>query len=116
MLPLSRSLESEVGQRTLRIASNATRALTLASIRASHLWDVIFDRHRKGPYYRGKFEQSGTLVPAKSLLQDMFAEQKTALILDELQTWYDGLHDEPGAEGKKPRTPRLRRSIKKVVD
>src|ERR1700728_4378177 len=31
----------------------------------------------------------------------MFAEQKTALILDELQTWYDGLHDEPGAEGKK---------------
>ena len=26
----------------------------------------------------------------------MFAEQKTALILDELQTWYDGLHDEPG--------------------
>jgi len=31
----------------------------------------------------------------------MFAEQKTALILDELQTWYDGLHDEPGPEGKK---------------
>jgi hypothetical protein len=33
----------------------------------------------------------------------MFAEQKTALILDELQTWYDGLHDEPGNEGKKRR-------------
>jgi hypothetical protein len=27
--------------------------------------------------------------------------KKTALILDELQTWYDGFHDEPGSEGKK---------------
>jgi hypothetical protein len=74
---------------------------TLSNQEYPHLWDVIFDRHPKGPYFRGKFEQSGSLVPAKSLLQDMFAEQKTALILDELQTWYDGLHDEPGAEGKK---------------
>ncbi|MEO8497248.1 MAG: hypothetical protein ABI614_19425, partial [Planctomycetota bacterium] len=61
----------------------------------------IFDRHPKGQYYRGKFENSGNLVPAKSLLQDMFSEQKTALILDEAQTWYDGLHDEPGDEGRK---------------
>ena len=74
---------------------------TLSNQEYPHLWDVLFERHPKGPYYRGKFEQSGNLVPAKSLLQDMFAEQKTALILDELQTWYDGLHDEPGAEGKK---------------
>jgi hypothetical protein len=76
---------------------------TLSNQEYPHLWDVLFERHPKGPYYRGKFEQSGTLVPAKSLLQDMFAEQKTALILDELQTWYDGLHDEPGPEGKKRR-------------
>lgn len=76
---------------------------TLSNQEFPRLWDVLFDRHPKGPYYRGKFEQSGNLVPAKSLLQDMFAEQKTALILDELQTWYDGLHDEPGAEGKKRR-------------
>jgi hypothetical protein len=74
---------------------------TLSNQEYPYLWDVLFDRHPKGPYYRGKFEQSGNLVPAKSLLQDMFAEQKTALILDELQTWYDGLHDEPGSEGKK---------------
>lgn len=74
---------------------------TLSNQEYPFLWDVLFDRHPKGPYYRGKFEQSGTLVPAKSLLQDMFAEQKTALILDELQTWYDGLHNEPGPEGKK---------------
>jgi hypothetical protein len=62
---------------------------------------LLFEKHPKGQYYRGKFESSGTLVPAKSLIQDMFAEQKTALILDELQTWYDGLHDDPGSEGKK---------------
>jgi hypothetical protein len=74
---------------------------TLSNQEYPHLWDVLFDRHPKGPYFRGKFEQSGSLVPAKSLLQDMFAEQKAALILDELQTWYDGLHDEPGPEGKK---------------
>lgn len=74
---------------------------TLSNQEYPHLWDVLFERHPKGPYYRGKFEQSGNLIPARSLLLDMFAEQKTALILDELQTWYDGLHDEPGAEGKK---------------
>jgi hypothetical protein len=74
---------------------------TLSNQEYANLWDLLFARHPKGQYYRGKFEQSGNLVPAKSLLQDMFAEQKTALILDELQTWYDGLHDEPGPEGKK---------------
>ncbi len=74
---------------------------TLSNQEYPCLWDLIFDRHPKGPYYRGKFEQSGSLVPAKSLLQDMFAEQKTALILDEMQTWYDGLHNEPGPTGKK---------------
>ena len=74
---------------------------TLSNQEFPCLWDCIFARHPKGQYYRGKFESSGSLVPAKSLLQDMFAEQKTALILDELQTWYDGLHDEPGSGGKK---------------
>lgn len=74
---------------------------TLSNQERPLLWDVIFAKHPKGEYYRGKFESSGNLIPAKSLLQDMFTEQKTALILDELQTWYDGLHDEPGPEGKK---------------
>jgi len=74
---------------------------TLSNHEYPCLWDVIFERHPKGAFYRGRFEQSGTLIPAKSLIQDMFAEQKTALILDELQTWYDGLHDEPGSEGRK---------------
>ena len=74
---------------------------TLSNAEFPVLWDVLFDRHPRGAYYRGRFEQSGSLVPSKSLLQDMFSEQKTALILDELQTWYDGLHNEPGPEGRK---------------
>lgn len=74
---------------------------TLSNQEYPVLWDVLFDKHPKGAYYGGRFKESGSLIPAKSLLQDMFAEQKTALILDELQTWYDGLHDEPGPSGKK---------------
>jgi hypothetical protein len=41
---------------------------TLSNQEYPHLWDVLFDHHPKGPYYKGKFEQSGNLVPAKSLL------------------------------------------------
>ena len=74
---------------------------TLSDREYPTLWDVIFDRHPKGPYYRGKFEAAGTVVPAKSLFQDMFSDQRTALIFDEMQTWYDGLHDEPGDTGRK---------------
>jgi hypothetical protein len=76
---------------------------TMSNWEYNSLWDVIFERHPKGPYYRGKFEQSGATVPAKSLLQDLFSEQHTVLILDELQTWYDGLHDDPGDQGLKRR-------------
>ncbi len=74
---------------------------TLSNSEYPCLWDVLFDRHPKGGYFRGKFEQSGTVVPAKSLIQDMFSSQPTALIFDELQTWYDGQHDDPGDTGKK---------------
>ncbi|MFW6114615.1 MAG: DUF499 domain-containing protein, partial [bacterium] len=76
---------------------------TMSNWEYPNLWDVIFEQHPKGAYFRGKFEQSETMVPSKSLLQDLFAEQKTALILDEFQTWFDGLHDEPGDEGRKRR-------------
>jgi hypothetical protein len=76
---------------------------TLSNQEYPCLWDVIFDRHPKGAYYRGKFEAAGTSVPAKSRLQDLFNQQRTVLILDELQTWFDGLHDEPGEHGPKRR-------------
>ena len=76
---------------------------TLSDQEYLHLWDLIFDMHPKGLYYRGKFEQSGKSVPAKSLLRDLFSEQPAALILDEFQTWFDGLHDQAGDHGLKRR-------------
>lgn len=74
---------------------------TLSNQEYRTLWDLIFDRHPRGTYYRGKHEASGNPIPAKSLLQDMFAERAAALILDEFQTWFDGLHDDAGDTGFK---------------
>jgi hypothetical protein len=76
---------------------------TLSNQEYRTLWDLIFDRHPRGAYYRGKHEASGTAIPAKSLVQDLFAERPTAMILDEFQTWFDGLHDDPGDTGLKRR-------------
>ena len=46
---------------------------TLSNQEYAYLWDLIFDRHPKGEYYKGQFKHAGTTVPAKSILQDMFA-------------------------------------------
>lgn len=58
------------------------------------LWDLLFERHPHGPYIRGKWEAQGdkrTDVPGDKLLIELFEHTPTALILDEFQTWYDGL-------------------------
>ena len=76
---------------------------TLSNQEYRTLWDLIFDRHPRGAYFRGKHDTSGTSIPAKSLIQDLFAERPTALVLDEFQTWFDGLHDDPAETGLKRR-------------
>lgn len=76
---------------------------TLSNQEYRTLWDLVFDRHPRGTYFRGRHEAGGTLIPAKSLMQDLFAERPTALILDEFQTWFDGLHDDPADTGLKRR-------------
>lgn len=76
---------------------------TLSNQEYRTLWDLIFKRHPRGEHYSGQHVASGTSIPAKSLMQDLFAERPTALILDEYQTWFDGLHDEPGDTGLKRR-------------
>jgi hypothetical protein len=65
------------------------------------LWDLLFDRHPRGDFYRGKFQQMDRPYPPRSLLEEMFEAQPVALILDEFQKWFDGLHDELGATGRK---------------
>lgn len=59
--------------------------------RYRNLWDLLFDRHPHGAHARGKFEGKGTDVPSDEILLEMFQKQPTALVLDEFQTWYDGL-------------------------
>ena len=58
------------------------------------LWDLVFERHPFGPEVRGMWKGQGdkqTEVPSYDLLVELFTHTPTALILDEFQTWYDGL-------------------------
>ena len=58
------------------------------------LWDLVFDRHPEGKWATGKWEGAGdkkTDVPSHELMLELFQKQPTALVLDEFQTWYDGL-------------------------
>ena len=63
------------------------------------LWDLLFDRHPKGQYYRGQFESMTQPFPPRTLLEKMFEDQPTCLILDEFQTWYTGLPDKDPKTG-----------------
>ena len=60
------------------------------------LWDPIFAALPNGQRYLGRFQASGAPVPARTLLEEMLASQPAALLLDELQTWYDTLPSAPG--------------------
>lgn len=58
------------------------------------LWDLLFENHPHGKYCRGKWEGLGsnkTDVPSDTVLLEMLEHTPTALILDEFQTWFDGL-------------------------
>ncbi len=58
------------------------------------LWDLLFERHPHGEYVRGMWDSQGarkTDMPGSDLLLELFRKQPTALILDEYQTWFDGL-------------------------
>ncbi|OGR23289.1 MAG: hypothetical protein A2277_18960, partial [Desulfobacterales bacterium RIFOXYA12_FULL_46_15] len=68
------------------------------------LWDLLFDRHPRGEYYRGQFESmENHHVPPRSLLEKMFEEQPVCLILDEFQTWYTGLPTKDKKTGINPK-------------
>ena len=58
------------------------------------LWDLLFANHPKGTFIRGKWEGMGdnqTEVPPKSLIEELLTGQPVMLLIDEFQTWYDGL-------------------------
>lgn len=62
--------------------------------RYKHLWDLMFERHPHGTYIRGKWEGMGgakTDVPSDKLILELLRQTPTMLLLDEFQTWFDGL-------------------------
>jgi hypothetical protein len=61
--------------------------------RFPYLWDILFARHPKGEFAKGKWQGMKTAVPGKDILVEMFKQQPTALLLDEFQTWFDGLNN-----------------------
>lgn len=74
-----------------------TIAESLHQQRYKFLWDLLFERHPNGAFIKGKWEGTDpakkTDIPNIDLLMEMFKSQPTALLLDEFQTWYDGLTD-----------------------
>ncbi|WP_428565590.1 MAG: DUF499 domain-containing protein [Solidesulfovibrio sp. DCME] len=62
--------------------------------RYKFLWDLLFERHPHGTYIKGKWEGMGTGktdIPSDQLILEMLRQSPTMLLLDEFQTWYDGL-------------------------
>lgn len=62
--------------------------------RYKFLWDVLFENHPHGPFIKGKWEgqaASKTEIPSDKLIIELLENKPTMLLLDEFQTWYDGL-------------------------
>jgi hypothetical protein len=59
--------------------------------RYTHLWDLLFARHPNGEQARVAWTERRTEVPGKDLLVGMFRQTPCAVLLDEFQTWFDGL-------------------------
>ena len=88
--------------KTLQFRTNfCLIAESLHQQRFKFLWDILFDRHPQGQLVKGKWLGKGdakTNVPSVDLLLEMFKAQPTVLLLDEFQTWFDGLSDSPKAK------------------
>ena len=62
--------------------------------RYKFLWDLLFERHPRGEFIKGKWEGMGaakTDIPSDKLIIELLENTPTMLLLDEFQTWYDGL-------------------------
>lgn len=62
--------------------------------RYKFLWDILFEQHPHGTFIKGKWEGMGagkTDIPSDQLILEMLQHTPTMLLLDEFQTWFDGL-------------------------
>ena len=85
--------EPRIGKISLR---NDMRVIgeSLHRQRYKFLWDLLFERHPYGAYIKGKWEGMGsakTDIPSDQLILELLRHSPTMLLLDEFQTWYDGL-------------------------
>ncbi len=87
----------EIAQVALRAGMRVVSEV-LSHQRYQFLWDLLFKHHPRGQYYEGRHSarvgRKGG-VPSQDLLTEMVLEEPMALLLDEFQTWYDGLIEEP---------------------
>ena len=59
--------------------------------RYKFLWDLMLDRHPHGEFIKGKWKALGTDIPSDELILELLKHTPAMLLLDEFQTWYDGL-------------------------
>lgn len=62
--------------------------------RYKFLWDLLFERHPRGEFIKGKWEGMGsakTDIPSDKLIMELLEHTPSMLLLDEFQTWFDGL-------------------------
>lgn len=85
--------DPSIGDIALRSGMNVIGE-SLHRQRYKFLWDLLFERHPHGNYIKGKWEGMGaakTDIPSDKLIVELLEQTPTMLLLDEFQTWYDGL-------------------------
>lgn len=85
--------DANIGQIALR-SGMLVIGESLHRQRYKFLWDLLFERHPRGTYIKGKWEGMGaakTDIPSDKLIVELLEHTPTMLLLDEFQTWYDGL-------------------------
>ena len=85
--------DDSIAKLTLR-GGSCVIAESLHRHRYKFLWDILFERHPKGEMASGMWKGQGdkkTEIPSDEIIVEMFKAQPTMLILDEFQTWFEGL-------------------------
>lgn len=59
--------------------------------RYKYLWDLLWEQHPHGQFVKGKWTARGTNVPSNEDILELVNHSPLVLILDEFQTWFDGL-------------------------
>ncbi len=89
----TRMADSNIGSIALRDGMHVIGE-SLHRQRYKFLWDVLFDNHPHVSFIKGKWEGQGTSkteIPSDKLIMELLERNPTMLLLDEFQTWYDGL-------------------------